>query len=79
LHVLSSLLHYALHRTGDGLERGLVVALPSRFAPQVTEVGVPNDGSGVPPPTPADMALLHRLSVELLGDEILGPPGTLPD
>jgi carboxymethylenebutenolidase len=69
---------HAFHVTGDGPGRALVVAAPSAFARLVTEVGTPDDGSGVPPSAPVDMDLLHRLSAEL-GDEILGPPGALPD
>ena len=40
--------------------------------------GTPDDGSGIPPSAPTDMDLLQRVSAEL-GDEILGPPGALPD
>jgi carboxymethylenebutenolidase len=69
---------HAWHATGDGPGRALVVASPSGFARLVTEVGTPDDGSGVPPSAPPDMDLLHRVSAEL-GDEILGPPGALPD
>jgi uncharacterized cupin superfamily protein len=58
--------------------RGLAVAAPSGFARLVTEVGTPDNGSGVPPSMPTDMELLRRVSAEL-GDEILGPPGTLPE
>jgi carboxymethylenebutenolidase len=69
---------HALHVTGDGPGRALVVASPSGFARLVTEVGTPDDGRGVPPATPMDMDLLHRVSAEL-GDEILGAPGALPE
>ena len=51
---------------------------PSGFARLVSEVGTPDDGSGVPPAAPTDMELLQRVSAEL-GDEILGPPGALPE
>jgi quercetin dioxygenase-like cupin family protein len=60
-----------------GPGRALVVASPSGFARLVTEVGTPDEGSGVPP-APTDMDLLKRVSAEL-GDEILGPPGALPE
>lgn len=69
---------HALHVTGAGSGRALVVTSPSGFARLVTEVGTPDDGSGVPPSMPPDMDLLQRVSAEL-GDEILGPPGALPD
>jgi quercetin dioxygenase-like cupin family protein len=64
--------------TGDGPGRGLVVASPSGFARLVTEVGTPEEGGGGPPSAPLDMDLFLRVSAEL-GDEILGPPGALPD
>jgi quercetin dioxygenase-like cupin family protein len=69
---------HAIHVTGDGPARGLVVASPSAFARLVTEVGTPDDGSGVPRSAPTDMDRLRRVSAEL-GDEILGPPGALPE
>jgi carboxymethylenebutenolidase len=69
---------HALHVTSDGPGRALVVASPSGFARPITEVGIPDDGSGVPPSTDVDMDLLQRVSAEL-GDEILGPPGALPE
>jgi quercetin dioxygenase-like cupin family protein len=64
---------HAIHVTGDGPGRGLVVASPSAFARLVTEVGALDDGSGVPRSAPTDLDRLHRVSAEL-GDEILGPP-----
>jgi quercetin dioxygenase-like cupin family protein len=64
--------------TGDGPARGLAVASPSGFSRLITEVGIPDDGSGAPPSAATDMDLLRRVSAEL-GDEILGPPGALPD
>ena len=69
---------HAWHATGDGPGRALVVASPSAFARLVTEVGTPDDGSGVPRSAPTDMDRLRRVSAEL-GDEILGPPGALPE
>jgi carboxymethylenebutenolidase len=69
---------HAFHVTGDGPGRALVLASPSGFAGLVTEVGTPDDSSGVPPSAPTDMDLLQRVSAEL-GDEILGPPGALPE
>jgi mannose-6-phosphate isomerase-like protein (cupin superfamily) len=64
--------------TGTGPGRALTVASPSGFAHLISEVGTPDDGSGVPPTTPIDMELLHRISAEI-GDEILGPAGALPE
>jgi mannose-6-phosphate isomerase-like protein (cupin superfamily) len=63
--------------TGDGPARALAVTSPTGFARLVTEVGIPDDGSGVPPSTDVDMDLYQRVAAEL-GDEILGPPGALP-
>ena len=64
--------------TSVGPARGLAVAAPSGFSRLITEVGIPDDGSGVPPSTEVDMGLLQRVCAEL-GDEILGPPGALPE
>jgi quercetin dioxygenase-like cupin family protein len=64
--------------TGNGPGRGLIVTSPSGFARLITEAGTPAEGGEVPPPTATDMDLLLRLSAEL-GDEILGPPGALPE
>src|SRR5215510_3744214 len=64
--------------TADGPGRALVVASPSGFARLITDAGTPDEGSGVPPSAAPDLDLFLRVSAEL-GDEILGPPGTLPD
>jgi mannose-6-phosphate isomerase-like protein (cupin superfamily) len=40
---------HALAVTGDGPGRALVIASPSGFARLITEVGTPDEGSGVPP------------------------------
>ena len=64
--------------TGDGPGRALLVASPSGFARLVTEVGTPDEGGEVPPSAAPDMDLFLRVSAEL-GDEMLGPPGALPD
>jgi quercetin dioxygenase-like cupin family protein len=69
---------HALHVTSEGPGRGLVVASPSAFTRLVIEVGTPDDGSGVTPSAPTDMDLCLRVCAEL-GDEILGPPGALPE
>jgi hypothetical protein len=69
---------HAWHATGAGPGRALVLAAPSGFSRLVTEVGTPDDGSDVPPSAPTDMNLFHRISTEM-GDELLGPPGALPD
>jgi quercetin dioxygenase-like cupin family protein len=69
---------HAVAATGDGPGRALVVASPSAFARLVTEVGTSDDGGGVPPLSPFDMDRFLHVCAEL-GDEILGPPGALPD
>jgi mannose-6-phosphate isomerase-like protein (cupin superfamily) len=56
---------------GDRPARGLVVAAPSAFARLVAATGTLSE---IDPP---DMALFNRICAEI-GDEILGPPGTLP-
>ncbi|MDV2997756.1 MAG: hypothetical protein N4J56_007461 [Chroococcidiopsis sp. SAG 2025] len=56
---------------GDRPAHGLVVAAPSAFARLIAAVGTQNK-TEIP-----DMALFDRVSAEI-GDEILGPPGTLP-
>jgi quercetin dioxygenase-like cupin family protein len=68
---------HAVHATGDGPGRALVVVSPSGFARLITEVGTPDDGRGGPPSAATDMDRLSRVAAEL-GDEILGPPGALP-
>jgi mannose-6-phosphate isomerase-like protein (cupin superfamily) len=69
---------HAVAVTGSGPGRALVVASPSGFARLVTEAGTPDEGGGVPPSAAPDMDLFLRVCAEL-GDEILGPPGALPD
>ena len=69
---------HAVAVTGDGPGRALVVTSPSGFARLVTEVGTPDVGGEAPPSATTDMELLGRVAAEL-GDEILGPPGALPD
>ena len=64
--------------TGDGPVRALAVASPSGFSRLITEVGIPDDGSGAPPSADMDMDRLPRVSAEL-GDEIPGPPGALAE
>lgn len=56
---------------GDQPARGLVIAAPSAFARLIAAVGTQNKAET------SDMALFERVSAEI-GDEILGPPGTLP-
>jgi quercetin dioxygenase-like cupin family protein len=68
---------HALAVTG-GPGQALVVTSPSGFARLVSAVGTPDEGGEAPPSAPPDMDLLARVSAEL-GDEILGPPGALPD
>ncbi|MHC5729602.1 MAG: cupin domain-containing protein [Nostoc sp.] len=55
----------------DQPARGLVVAAPSSFARLIAAVGTLDEKE-----TP-DMELFERICLEI-GDEILGPPGTLP-
>jgi quercetin dioxygenase-like cupin family protein len=69
---------HAVAATGDLPGRALVVASPSGFARLITAVGTPDEGGGVPPSAAPDMERFLRASAEL-GDEILGPPGALPD
>jgi quercetin dioxygenase-like cupin family protein len=57
---------------GDKPARGLVIAAPSAFARLIATVGTQERADAV------DMELFDRISVEI-GDEILGPPGTLPN
>jgi quercetin dioxygenase-like cupin family protein len=68
---------HAVAATGDGPGRALIVASPSGFARLITEAGTPDEGRGAPPEA-TDMELFLRVSAEL-GDEILGPPGALPE
>jgi mannose-6-phosphate isomerase-like protein (cupin superfamily) len=56
---------------GDRPARGLVVTAPSGFARLVAATGTSSETE-----TP-DMDLFMQLCAEI-GDEILGPPGTLP-
>jgi quercetin dioxygenase-like cupin family protein len=69
---------HAVAATGDVPGRALVVASPSGFARLVTKAGTPDEGGGVPPSAAPDMDLFLRVCAEL-GDEMLGPPGALPD
>ena len=69
---------HAVHVTGDGPARGLVIASPSGFGRLITEVGLPDQGGQVPPSAATDMDLFGRITTEL-GDRILGPPGALPE
>jgi quercetin dioxygenase-like cupin family protein len=50
---------------------GLIIAAPSGFARLIAAVGTQHKNDAL------DMALFDRISAEI-GDEILGPPGTLP-
>jgi len=56
----------------------LVVASPSGFARLITQTGTPDEGQEAPASKATDMDLFLCVSAEL-GDEILGPPGALPD
>ena len=63
--------------TGDGPGRASVIASPSGFARLITEVGTPDGGTRCCRPHPSTWSIL-RVSADL-GDEILGPPGAMPD
>jgi len=56
----------------------LFVTSPSGFDRLITEVGTPEEGGEAPLSAATDMELLLRVAAEL-GDELLGPPGALPD
>ncbi|NJO51372.1 MAG: cupin domain-containing protein [Leptolyngbyaceae cyanobacterium RM2_2_4] len=56
---------------GDQPARGLMISAPSAFARLIAAVGTQNKAE------PLNMALFERISAEI-GDEILGPLGTLP-
>ena len=64
--------------TGAGPTRSLVIASPSGFARLIQEAGTPDTGSAPPELTPADLERVNRVATEV-GDEILGPPGALPE
>jgi mannose-6-phosphate isomerase-like protein (cupin superfamily) len=68
---------HAVAVTGSGPARAVVVATPSGFARLIMEAGTP-DTDGAPPAGPPDVALFERICAEI-GDEILGPPGALPE
>ena len=55
----------------DKPARALVVSAPSSFARLIAATGTLDETE------PADLALFERISIEI-GDELLGPPGTLP-
>jgi mannose-6-phosphate isomerase-like protein (cupin superfamily) len=55
---------------GDRPARGLVIAAPSGFARLIEAINTLDE-------TESEIALVDRISAEI-GDEILGPPGTLP-
>jgi quercetin dioxygenase-like cupin family protein len=68
---------HAVAATGAVPGRALVVASPSGFARLIREAGTQDDGSGAPSAA-TDIDLYRRVAAEL-GDEILGPPGALPE
>ena len=55
----------------DKPARALVVAAPSGFARLIAATGTVDETE------PTDLALFERIAAEM-GDEFLGPPGTLP-
>ena len=64
--------------TGEGITHGLVIASPSRFARLIHEAGTPDTGAAPPELTPADLERANSVAAEV-GDEILAPPGALPE
>lgn len=70
-YLISTGTPHVVATVGDKSARGLVVAAPSAFARVVETIGTVEETE------PADMALYDWISAEV-GDEILGPPGTLP-
>jgi quercetin dioxygenase-like cupin family protein len=64
--------------TGGGPAHSLVIVSPSGFARFIQEAGTPDTGGAPPQPTPEDLERANRAAAEV-GDEILGPPGALPE
>jgi quercetin dioxygenase-like cupin family protein len=64
--------------TGEGITYGLVIASPSGFARLIQEAGTPDTGAAPPELTPADLERANSVAAKV-GDEILGPPGALPE
>jgi quercetin dioxygenase-like cupin family protein len=64
--------------TGEGITHGLVIASPIGFARLIYEAGTPDTGAEPPELTPADLERANSVAAEV-GDEILGPPGALPE
>ncbi|MUL38801.1 hypothetical protein [Gloeocapsopsis dulcis] len=62
---------YVIAALSDQPARGLVIAAPSGFARLIEAIGTLDKTET------SDIALVDRISAEI-GDEILGPPGTLP-
>ena len=77
-HLIPAGTVHAVAATGDHPSRALVVASPSGFARLVSEAGTPDEGGEGEPVTPFDMDRFLRVADDL-GDEILGPPGSLPE
>jgi quercetin dioxygenase-like cupin family protein len=64
--------------TGEqDVSRGLVIASPGGFASVIEATGVPVTGGAALEPTATEIEEFTRRSAEI-GDEILGPPGSLP-
>ena len=64
--------------TGDRPAHSLVIASPSGFARLIQQVGEPDTGAPPSEPTPADLERFAQSAVAA-GDDLLGPPGTLPE
>ena len=70
-YLISPSTPHVVATVGDQPARGLVVAAPSGFARLIAATGTVDETE------PTDLALFERIAAEI-GDEILGPPGTLP-
>jgi quercetin dioxygenase-like cupin family protein len=71
-------MEHVVAATGEGITHSLVIASPSGFARLVQEAGTPDTGVAPPGLTPVDLERANRVAAEV-GDEILGPPGALPE
>jgi mannose-6-phosphate isomerase-like protein (cupin superfamily) len=71
-------MEHVVAATGEGVTHSLVIGSPSGFAHLIQEAGTPDTGGAPPELTPADLERANRVAAEV-GDEILGPPGALPE
>ena len=68
---------HVIAASGKKVNRALTVASPSGFGKLIRSVGIPGNGTSLPPDTPNDMGLFIELSKDT-GDLILGSPGARP-